>query len=368
MRAQIRILLIIALLGSSVRVLAQTIWVSGGASTGIGNNTTNSYVGVGTSTPVHHFHVTSSASPSTGIIVENTASGGRMYGIVSTQDGAFIGGGRFSFVDVGANAHRLTITSTGNVGVGTTSPGYALSLGSTLGRGIAVFESSGGANVYGMFAGGADTGGDPYRLRLFSNGSEALSATYEGNIGIGTATPSRRLEVSGPGSVYAKVTSTNSFDAALHFSAAGSDAYIGRLPTSGGGSGTLDFYNGGLRMVIAPTGNVGIGTTSPSHKLAVNGTVRAKEVVVDTGWTDHVFSEDYRLAPLHEVEAHILEKKHLPGIPSAVQVAAPGISAGEMQAKLLEKIEELTLHQIALVKEVEGLRQENSELRGLMKT
>ena len=99
-------------------------------------------------------------------------------------------------------------------------------------------------------------------------------------------------------------------------------------------------------------GNVGIGTTSPSHKLAVNGTIRAKEVLVEaTGWADHVFADDYRLAPLEEVEAHIRAKKHLPGIPSAATVAEQGISLGEMQAKLLEKIEELTLHVIELKKE-----------------
>jgi hypothetical protein len=70
-------------------------------------------------------------------------------------------------------------------------------------------------------------------------------------------------------------------------------------------------------------------------------------VIVDTGWSDYVFADDYRLAPLSEVESHIREKKHLPGIPSAAEVAEHGVSMGEMQAKMMAKIEELTLHMIA---------------------
>jgi len=111
------------------------------------------------------------------------------------------------------------------------------------------------------------------------------------------------------------------------------------------------------------TGNVGIGTTNPTTPLAVNGTIRAKEVIVDTGWADFVFAEDYTLAPLSEVEAHIKEQGHLPGIPSAAEVAAGGVSLGDMQAKLLQKIEELTLHQISQEKRIQKLEAENAALR-----
>jgi hypothetical protein len=100
-------------------------------------------------------------------------------------------------------------------------------------------------------------------------------------------------------------------------------------------------------MRIDGAGNVGIGTSNPTQKLSVNGTVRAKEVIVDTGWSDFVFDESYQLSALSEVEQHIKAEKHLPGIPSANEVAEHGISVGEMQAKLLAKIEELTLHVIA---------------------
>ncbi|MGS2764556.1 hypothetical protein [Sinomicrobium sp. M5D2P9] len=99
-------------------------------------------------------------------------------------------------------------------------------------------------------------------------------------------------------------------------------------------------------------GNVGIGTDNPDTKLAVNGVVHTKEVKVDLdGWSDFVFAEDYKLPTLEEVELHIKEKGHLKNIPSAQEVEKNGILLGEMDSKLLQKIEELTLYILELNKE-----------------
>ncbi len=92
-------------------------------------------------------------------------------------------------------------------------------------------------------------------------------------------------------------------------------------------------------------GNVGIGTATPTTKLAVNGNIRAKEIKVESDhWPDYVFKKNYNLPSLEEVEKHIKEKGHLPKIPSAKEVKINGIKLGEMNKALLEKIEELTLY------------------------
>ena len=118
-------------------------------------------------------------------------------------------------------------------------------------------------------------------------------------------------------------------------------------------------------MYVATTGNVGIGTTDPgSYKLAVQGKVGAEEVVVTLGgWSDFVFEDDYDLRPLSEVEAHIKQHRHLPDIPSAETVLEEGLSLGEMDAKLLQKIEELTLYLIEMKKDLDELRKENEMLK-----
>jgi len=104
------------------------------------------------------------------------------------------------------------------------------------------------------------------------------------------------------------------------------------------------------------SGNVGIGTTNPSYKLAVNGTIRAKEIMVDTGWSDFVFEENYRLPPLNEVEHFISKNKHLPGVPTEAEVKESGVTLGNISSKLLQKIEELTLYVIQLNKENDSLK------------
>jgi len=101
-------------------------------------------------------------------------------------------------------------------------------------------------------------------------------------------------------------------------------------------------------------GNVGVGTTSPDAKLAVNGTIHAKEVKVDlTGWPDYVFKEDYNLPTLEEVEKYIKEKGHLINTPSAKEVEENGIELGKMNKLLLEKIEELILYTLQQQRELE---------------
>ena len=111
------------------------------------------------------------------------------------------------------------------------------------------------------------------------------------------------------------------------------------------------------------TGSIGVGTKNlGSYRLTVNGNVRAKEVVVESGWSDFVFEPGYDLPTLSEVEAHIAAKGHLQDIPSAAEVAEHGISLGEMDAKLLQKVEELMLYTIEQEKR---MQEQQKQIEGL---
>ncbi|MDO5981444.1 fibronectin type III domain-containing protein [Flavivirga spongiicola] len=131
-------------------------------------------------------------------------------------------------------------------------------------------------------------------------------------------------------------------DAAGNESVVSNTLAITTNPASGGGSGNWTLNN---QDVYYNTGNVGIGTTTPDEKLAVNGNIHAKEIRVDLNdWPDYVFTKSYDLPTLKQVEEYIKRKGHLPNIPSAKEVEESGIQLGDMNAKLLEKIEELTLY------------------------
>ena len=118
-------------------------------------------------------------------------------------------------------------------------------------------------------------------------------------------------------------------------------------------------------MIVDQQGRVGIGTTTPDQRLTVKGKIHAEEVIVDLNVpvADYVFKPNYKLMPLPEVEQYVKTNSHLPEIPSANEITKNGLSMGEMQNKLLQKVEELTLYAIQQNRKIEAIQKENEQYK-----
>ncbi len=127
--------------------------------------------------------------------------------------------------------------------------------------------------------------------------------------------------------------------------------------------------NANQTYMVLKQGNLGIGTTTPgSYKLAVAGKIAANEEVRvfaagTTAFPDYVFDPTYVLPNLEETEKYVKENRHLPEVPSAMEIESEGMSLNGMSVILLKKVEELTLYMIEMKKKTTALQNENDELK-----
>ena len=185
-----------------------------------------------------------------------------------------------------------------------------------------------------------------------------------GNVGIGVTSPSALLHVFGS-SGNPKIMVEGGSGALFPLYQLVDDrtgASNWNIENGRDGLGVLGFHTnftpGGTRMIITPDGKVGIATLNPTYQLTVNGTIAATEVMVTNSiGADYVFRPGYRLRPLSEVNTYIQTHHHLPDIPSETEVRQKGLTVGDMETKLLAKVEELTLHLIRQEKENQDLRE-----------
>ncbi len=294
------------------------------------------------------------------------------------------------------NQNHITLDGTGKVGIGTISPEamlhissgnigiksqYAYGIFEAIDAQLDITSSSDGTwgSTINFIEGNGASNTDVWSIsRQTTNGSgnSSLRINYgtanyhinpnvitfnaNGNVGIGTTSPSAGFDV---------FMSTNDYWTAKIKNDGGSSKGLLLEVGYGGSSAStimqLNDANGNIRTVFKSNGNVGIGTTNPIYKLAVKGTIGCGEVIVEdvTGWADFVFEDDYNLMSLKELDQFIQVNKHLPEIPTIAEVQENGISVGEMNAKLLQKIEELTLYVIEQNKEMEKFKDELSQLK-----
>lgn len=323
-------------------------------------------------------------------------------------------------------APKMTISNLGNIGIGTTNPNHRLHVnGGDLfvqsSSGLIRFGYD-GSNEWQMATTG---GGADLRWYTTPDGGTTITPRHyfsqNGNMGIGgfsgPGVPLGRLDVIGAGLNSATNTfllRNSNLDTLLRMRDDGrmgigyNGSSYGRT-VNVGGSG-VNFYtanevgfggavfptdtslvmwsNSGANnyLILQPSwGNTGIGTYSPNAKLHVNGTqliggtadriatgyslsvdgkIIAEEVKVQlsASWPDYVFAKDYKLLPLDELEQSINKNKHLPNIPSAAEVEKDGISLGDMNKRLMEKVEELTLYIIDLNKKNNALAEKIEKL------
>ncbi|MBK9731471.1 MAG: hypothetical protein IPO83_09295 [Chitinophagaceae bacterium] len=273
-------------------------------------------------------------------------------------------------VSVGGNITPPTngLYVTGNVGLGTSAPAVKLHINGTdevlrldgTNPYIQLFNSA-VAKSYLQQTGddfrlgtvGSNTSG---KVQFTAGSSTVMTLKSSGKVGIGTASPSVLLHLKGSNGLL-RLEGT---DAYIDFNNSSTQkAFIqctGNNLKIASNSGSIIFGNNvtGDQLFILSDGRIGMGTSTPKsgYKLSVEGKVACRELKVETAsWPDYVFENDYKLLPLHELEHFISSNNHLPGIPSAQELEADGISVGDMQNKMMQKIEELTLYVIALQKQ-----------------
>jgi hypothetical protein len=303
------------------------------------------------------------------------------------------------------NGSNIYSSNTGNVGIGTTSPISKLNVQSD----DLQLQLTGASDVNKRLRLGYNTTGNYGSIQALRSGT-----TYDnfninpdgGNVGVGTVAPSAKLHIN------ASLT-----ESAIKIGSPNVQGNINVPIGASTGGYNLDFYTwrdiqvdqigariraerinsyqpnnalvqsmdlvfststGGIqtelteKLRINSTGNVSIGTSdAKGYKLAVNGNILATEIKVQAApWPDYVFSKNYNLPALQSIEKHIKKEGYLPDMPSAKEVESNGINVGEMNAKLLKKIEELTLYIIDQNKELlnqkdqlNNLKKDNLELK-----
>lgn len=253
----------------------------------------NGDVGIGTTSPQRNLHIFDSASPF--ILMTNADTGstntdGLLVG-VETTEGAVLWNYEDNYMRFGTNnTERIRISSGGNVGIGTTSPDAKLEIvgDHVAGKGLLMLNSNSGNisaqtfyvnDVYkgAIFGGTDDTfnigtpAGSSAKFNLYTESTNAITIDSSQNVGIGTASPQRKLHISSSDNELLRVESTDRF-AVIELK---DNSVSWSIVADGDSGGFLKFSDdlagGGDTILTLDSGNnrVGIGTVSPLGKLQI---------------------------------------------------------------------------------------------------
>ncbi len=277
-----------------------------------------------------------------------------------------------------ANPGKNDLIVKGNVGIGINIPLSKLHISGTQGSSLEGIVVEGDNPTLRI----KDNSGVPSEFIVFGNGQELRIAPS------GASFPSQYLTMGATGNI--GIGSASSTATKLHISGTQGSSLEGivvegdnptlRIKDNSGVPSEFIVFGNGQELRIAPsgasfpsqyltigaTGNIGIGTTNADAKLAVKGDIHTQEVRVDLNGAvapDFVFEPTYNLRSLAETERYIKEHKHLPEIPSAVEMEQNGMELKAMNLKLLQKVEELTLYAIEQQKLIQEMRTELNLLK-----
>ncbi|HLF62768.1 MAG TPA: hypothetical protein VI603_03410 [Saprospiraceae bacterium] len=302
-------------------------------------------VGIGTDTPLSPLHVFSALSGDVARFASNGNTLLRVYrnnvyaGFIQSQGDDFIlgrpnGDGNLILYNTSAE-NSLKLEADGDVGIGVTGSAFhklhVEGIGpNSLIKAEVIYE--GENDVRAIEGISTPIGGYGYGGH-FTGGYYGVYGTGEGDAFIGTTT-----------GVYGNATGTTGTRIGLWGAA------------SGGMSNWAGYFTTGNVYV---ENQLGIGSTqlAAGYQLSVDGKIMCEELKVQNSvsWPDYVFAPDYPLLTTDELKTYIDQYRHLPGIPSAVEISKQGIDVGDMQRRMMEKIEELTLYIIAQDKRIEIL-------------
>lgn len=361
--------------------------------------TSSGSVGIGTSSPTSKLSVTGSANITGNLGIGTTTpaarldvTGGEVHcnnpgqgfvhsdGVIQLATyldgtGAWLGTNTthsLLFYTNNSAAPSIAINPLGNIGMGTTNPTTAklVIAGPAFSQGIDLSSSNVYANMRVLQNSNNTADKDMYfgfqsgpisSLHLYSNNGETMTIA-NGRVGIGFSDPHAQLHLTNQ-IANRRIVLWEAVNNDHQFAGFGVNSNILRYQVEGT-NGNHIFYaaasatSSNELMCIQGDGRVRIGSAAATgYLLTVGGKIICTELKVQVQpFPDYVFEDDYNLKSIDELEQHIKTYNRLPGMPSACEVEENGMNVGDMQTKVVEKVEENALYIIQLKKEIDALK------------